>query len=253
MSRKSSADLEQFAYVISHDLQEPLRAMTVFSQLLKQRYYTDLDETAGGYIRHIVEGGIRMQALIDGILDFSRVTHRSQVLKEISIDTIVNTVLSSLSTLLSESNVKVTVDPLPKLACDANQITQLFQNLISNAIKFKGGTAPTIHISAVPQTSEQRIQHWMFGVADNGIGIETSNDQQARIFSLFQRLHTRQELEGYGIGLAICKKIVERHKGRIWVESSPGKGSTFYFTLAAQANPEANASADQKAMKSVKS
>ncbi|MEL6555511.1 MAG: chemotaxis protein CheB [Cyanobacteria bacterium J06621_11] len=250
---RSNADLEQFAYVISHDLQEPLRAMTVFSQLLKQRYYTDLDETAGGYIRHIVEGGIRMQALIDGILDFSRVTHRSQVLKEISIDTIVNTVLSSLSTLLSESNVKVTVDPLPKLACDANQITQLFQNLISNAIKFKGGTAPTIHISAVPQPSEEHIQHWMFGVADNGIGIETSNDQQARIFSLFQRLHTRQELEGYGIGLAICKKIVERHKGRIWVESSPGKGSTFYFTLAAQANPEANTSADQKAMKSVKS
>ena len=231
---RSNADLEQFAYVISHDLQEPLRAMTVFSQLLKQRYYAELDETASGYIQHIVEGGIRMQALIDGILDFSRVTHRDQVLKEVSINTIVKTVISSLSALLKESNVKVTVDPLPSLACDANQVTQLFQNLISNAIKFRGKQSPTIHISATPQPSEQTIKHWMFSVQDNGIGIDSSSNQQERIFSLFQRLHTRQELEGYGIGLAICKKIIERHNGRIWVESQANQGATFYFMLPVQ-------------------
>ena len=250
---RSNADLEQFAYVISHDLQEPLRAMTVFSQLLKQRYYPELDETAGGYIKHIVEGGIRMQALIDGILDFSRVTHRSQSLKEVSLEAIVKTVLSSLSTLLNENDVKITIDPMPSLACDANQITQLFQNLISNAIKFRNGSAPVIHISAEPQPSAEDLQHWLFGVQDNGIGINNSNDQQSRIFSLFQRLHTRQELEGYGIGLAICKKIVERHSGRIWVESAPKKGSTFYFTLAVQKNAEMHSSTVLKSAQPIES
>jgi len=248
---RSNADLEQFAYVISHDLQEPLRAMTVFSQLLKQRYYADLDDTAGGYIQHIVEGGIRMQALIDGILDFSRVTHRDQVLKEVSTETIVKTVLSSLSTQLSENNVKVSIDSLPSIACDANQITQLFQNLISNAIKFKRGPEPTIQISATPKPSKNQIQHWVFSVQDNGIGIETSSDQQIRIFSLFQRLHTRQELEGYGIGLAICKKIIERHNGHIWVESEPNQGSTFYFTLSVMAKAEANNTARLKSAQPV--
>ncbi len=233
---RSNADLEQFAYVISHDLQEPLRAMTVFSQLLKQRYYADLDSTAGGYIKHIAEGGIRMQALIDGILDFSRVTHRDQVLKEVSVDSIVKNVISSLSTLLGENNVSISLDPLPSLACDSNQIIQLFQNIISNAIKFKSSDQPTIHISAEPLPSVSDVRYWRFSVKDNGIGIESSNDQQERIFSLFQRLHTRQELEGYGIGLAICKKIVERHDGQIWVDSELAQGATFYFTLSAHAN-----------------
>jgi len=224
---RSNADLEQFAYVVSHDLQEPLRAMTVFSQLLQQRYHLELDATASSYIENIVEGGIRMQALIDGILDFSRLTHRGQRFAPIDTRALVDTVLANLTTTLSENKATVTVDTLPDIAADESQISQLFQNLIVNAIKFKRAAPPTIHISAQPAADE--ANGWVFSISDNGIGI--SEDQQERIFSLFQRLHTRQELEGYGIGLAICKKIVERHNGNIWVESEPNQGSTFFFTL----------------------
>ena len=227
---RSNADLEQFAYVVSHDLQEPLRAMTVFSQLLKQRYHAKLGDDAGNYIKHIVDGGIRMQALIDGILDFSRITHRGQTLTRIPMTALVETVLSNIKPLISEEDATVTYGELPTLIADENQISQLFQNLISNAIKFKGEQPPKIYISGKLLPPENGIPaSWLFQVKDNGIGIQA--EQQERIFSLFQRLHTRQELEGYGIGLAICKKIAERHNGRIWVESSPGKGSSFYFTL----------------------
>ena len=224
---RSNADLEQFAYVVSHDLQEPLRAMTVFSQLLQQRYHLELDTTASSYIENIVEGGIRMQALIDGILDFSRLTHQDQLFSPVDIKALVDTVVASLGTTLSENEATVTVDMLPVIAADESQISQLFQNLIVNAVKFKRAAPPAIHISAQQATDQDNC--WVFSVSDNGIGI--SKDQQERIFSLFQRLYTRQELEGYGIGLAICKKIVERHNGNIWVESEPGEGSTFFFTL----------------------
>ncbi|MEM8503821.1 MAG: chemotaxis protein CheB [Cyanobacteria bacterium P01_D01_bin.1] len=224
---RSNADLEQFAYVVSHDLQEPLRAMTVFSQLLQQRYDKALDVTGSSYIKNIVEGGIRMQALIDGILDFSRLTHHGQLFQPVDIGPLVDRVLANLDTTLSENNATVTVEALPVVAADENQISQLFQNLIVNAIKFQHTAPPAIHINAQPSTEVPNC--WVFSVSDNGIGI--SEDQQERIFSLFQRLHTRQELEGYGIGLAICKKIVERHNGAIWVESTIEKGSTFFFTL----------------------
>ena len=227
---RSNADLEQFAYVVSHDLQEPIRAMTVFSQLLQQRYLNQLDDTGINYIVNIVEGGIRMQALIDGILEFSRVTHRGQQFVPVEIGPLVKTVLSGLSTTLVQHKVTVTVDDLPTVRADPNQISQLFQNLVSNAVKFKRDEPPTIHISATAQHDDRGvITQWLFGVQDNGIGI--SKDQQKRIFALFQRLHTRQELAGYGIGLAICKKIIERHSGHIWVDSAPNEGATFFFTL----------------------
>ena len=222
---QSNADLEQFAYVISHDLQEPLRAMTVFSQLLGGRYGDQLDPTAHGYITHIVEGALRMEALINGILAFSRVVHRGESLETIALDQVLAAALKNLSAAITDSHATVTYDDLPTLKIDKNQITQLFQNLIGNAIKFRGSEPPRIHIAA-----ERQPHSWLFSIQDNGVGIP--KDQQARTFALFQRLHTRQEREGYGIGLAICKKIVERHHGRIWVDSEPGEGSIFYFTLA---------------------
>ncbi len=227
---RSNADLEQFAYVVSHDLQEPLRAVTIFTQLLQQRYQTQLDETASGYINHIVEGGIRMQALVDGILDFSRITHRGQTLETIDLGSVIETVVDSLRRLIQETNTTVNWTHLPTITADQNQISQLFQNLISNAIKFRSNEPPNIQIEAAPSTAENEAASWHVIVKDNGIGINPK--QKKRIFSLFQRLHTREEAEGYGIGLAICKKIVERHNGAIWVESQPGKGAEFHFTLA---------------------
>ena len=223
---QSNADLEHFAYVISHDLQEPLRAMTIFSQLLEGRYRDQLDSTANDYITHIVEGAIRMQALIQGILTFSRVVHQGKTFETIALEQILATALKNLSAAIADSQATVTSDPLPTLEVNKNQIVQLFQNLIGNAIKFRGAEPLRIHIAA-----EHQPDSWIFSIQDNGVGIP--EDQQGRIFTLFQRLHTRQECEGYGIGLAICKKIVERHQGDIWLDSEPGNGSTFYFTLAA--------------------
>ncbi|MEM1254014.1 MAG: CheR family methyltransferase [Cyanobacteria bacterium P01_H01_bin.21] len=222
---QSNADLEQFAYVISHDLQEPLRAMTVFAQLLEGDYSDQLDITANGYISNIVDGGIRMYGLINGILAFSRATHREITFTTVDIEQVLVAVVTNLNSAIEESQAVVTYDTLPTLNIDENQIIQLFQNLISNAIKFHGAEPPRIHI-----TAEQQSDSWLISIKDNGIGIP--KEQQERTFALFQRLHTREEKEGYGIGLAICKKIVERHHGHIWVESEPGNGSTFYFTIA---------------------
>ena len=223
---RSNTDLEQFAYVISHDLQEPLRAMTVFSQLLSQRYSHQLDDTAAGYIKHVVEGGIRMQALIDGILAFSRITHNTDTFEQTDTASVLAIALKNLQTALTEAQANVTYDALPTLPADSNQITQLFQNLIGNAIKFRSDKPPRIHISA-----EQQDDRWLFSVQDNGIGIPS--EQQSRIFDLFQRLHTHEEQEGYGIGLAICKKIVQRHNGVLSVDSKPREGTVFCFTLPA--------------------
>ncbi|MEO0539279.1 MAG: CheR family methyltransferase [Cyanobacteria bacterium P01_A01_bin.105] len=228
---RSNADLEQFAYVISHDLQEPLRAMTVFSQLLQQRYGPQLDATAEDYIRHVVDGGSRMQALIDGLLTYSRVTHRNDTYAIAPVVDSLTTALDNLQATLTETTAVVTHDELPHLWIDSSQITQLFQNLIGNALKFRSAAPPCIHISA-----QQQPDSWRFSIQDNGIGI--ADTQQSRIFDLFQRLHTREERSGYGIGLAICKKIVQRHNGTLWVESTPTEGATFYFTLALQSPPE---------------
>ncbi|ESA35615.1 response regulator receiver sensor signal transduction histidine kinase [Leptolyngbya sp. Heron Island J] len=228
---RSNADLEEFAYVVSHDLQEPLRAMTAFSQLLGQRYHDRLDETAKRYIKHIVDGGTRMKAMIDGILELSRINNIRLNNSPTSLDQALETVLENLKLIRLENQATITHDPLPTLYVDQNYIVQLLQNLISNAIKFRGPESPRIHI-----TAEQQTNRWLFSVHDNGIGIP--QDQQKRIFKLFQRLHNQQEQKGYGIGLAICKKIVEHYQGSIWLQSAPEQGSIVYFTLVVRSHTE---------------
>lgn len=226
----SNADLEEFAYVISHDLQEPLRAMTAFSQLLGQRYKEQLNDSAKGYINHIVDGGIRMKAMIDGILELSRINNNKQPVEHpTDLEQVVETVLENLELIRSETQATITHNALPTVYVDESHAVQLLQNLISNAIKFRGLELPTIHI-----TAQQQFDKWLFSISDNGIGIP--KDQQKRIFKLFQRLHNQQEKKGYGIGLAICKKIVEHYQGDIWLESSPGQGAIFYFTLTVKAD-----------------
>ncbi len=220
----SNKELEQFAYVASHDLQEPLRMISSFTQLLERRYKCKLDEDADDYIGFIVEGAQRMKYLIDDLLEFSRLNTQAKEFELAYLEMALDDVLLNLQITIQENDTKITHEPLPTLMVDLMQIRQLFQNLISNAIKFQGEEPPEIHISAQKQGNE-----WKFAVADNGIGINA--EHQELIFGVFKRLHTRQQYEGTGIGLSICKRIVERHGGRIWVESKPGKGSTFYFTI----------------------
>lgn len=220
----SNRELEQFAYVASHDLQEPLRMVASFTQLLDMRYKNQLDEDADDYIGFIVEGATRMKDLIDDLLAFSRLNTEAHEFELMNMGKCVNEVLSYLKASIDESNAEITRDPLPFQMGDYSQIIQLFQNLISNAIKFQAQEPPRIHISAQESGNE-----WTFSVNDNGIGIDP--EHQEKIFDVFRRLHTREEYEGTGIGLSICKRIVERHGGRIWVESAEGNGSTFYFTI----------------------
>ena len=235
---RSNNSLEEFAYVVSHDLQEPLRAMTIFSQLLEQRYRNELNDKAKGYLDNIVQGGVRMQAMVDGILDFSRLAHASRELQPVDLQQILDEVSVTLQPLLANSEASLTYENLPTVLADSAQIAQVFQNLISNAIKFRSSKPPVIEVAAKriedsgkDESNIDSNSGWLISVKDNGIGIH--KDQQSRIFTLFQRLHTREEREGYGIGLSICKKIIERHQGRIWIESDLDKGSTFYFTLEA--------------------
>jgi PAS domain S-box-containing protein len=220
----TNKDLEQFAYVASHDLQEPLRAVGGFVTLLQQRYRGQLDEKADSYINAAVEGATRMQALINGLLEYSRVGTRGNVPAPAPAGDALQQALANLQTLIQESDAVLTADPLPVVQADAHQLTHVFQNLIANAIKFRGERAPEIQVGARRQEAA-----WLFWVRDNGIGIDPQYNE--RIFVIFQRLHTRTQYPGTGIGLSICKRIVERHGGRIWVESQPGRGSTFYFTL----------------------
>jgi signal transduction histidine kinase len=223
---RSNRDLEQFAYVSSHDLQEPLRMVAAYTQLLADRYRGKLDENADKYIGYAVEGALRMQALIEDLLAFSRVGRNGSEHKETDCNAAIDAALRNLAAAVQESGVIVTRGPLPPLHADHFQLVQLFQNLIGNAIKFRKHRPPMIKISA------QRIgDKWQLSVEDNGIGIAADHKEQ--IFVIFQRLHTREEYSGNGVGLAICKKIVEQHGGRIWVESEPGHGATFQFTLPA--------------------
>jgi len=229
--RRSNADLEQFAYVASHDLQEPLRTVSSYVQLLARRYQGKLDPAADEFIAFAVEGAKRMQTLINDLLTFSRVGHQGQARQATDCAAVVATVRSNLKLALKEAQADLTVDPLPTVEAGAQQLAQLFQNLLSNALKFHGPAPLQIHISAQPNPE---APEWIFSVRDNGIGIDPQFFD--RIFAVFQRLHGR-EVPGTGIGLAICKKIVERHGGRIWVESAPGQGATFYFTLPSRSNP----------------
>jgi light-regulated signal transduction histidine kinase (bacteriophytochrome) len=221
---RSNAELEQLAYIASHDLQEPLRMVVSYLQLLEQRYGGQLDSDAHEFIEFAVDGATRMQALIDDLLTYSRVGTRAQPLQPTDCMAVVEVVIRSVRVAIKESGTRVTYDPLPTVAGDATQLMQLFQNLIANAIKFRRDQGPEIHIHAEPEDG-----FWRFSVQDNGIGI--APEYFDRIFVMFQRLHSRSTYSGTGIGLAICQKIVERHGGRIWVESTPGTGSTFQFTL----------------------
>jgi PAS domain S-box-containing protein len=221
---RSNRELEQFAYVASHDLQEPLRMVASYTQLLAQRYEGQLDDKAKKYIDYAVDGAVRMQRLINDLLAYSRVNTQGKPFEMIDSHAVLGDALRSLYAAIEENRAIVINDDLPMVRADATQLNQLFQNLISNAIKFRGTEPPGIRISADDLGSE-----WRFSVKDNGIGIDAQYAD--KVFVIFQRLHTRQEYPGTGIGLAICKRIVERHGGRIWFESEPGKGSTFYFTL----------------------
>ncbi len=221
---RSNAELEQFAYVASHDLQEPLRMVASFTQLLAHRYKGKLDADADEFIGFAVDGATRMQQLIQDLLSYSRLTTKGKALNLTPAEVACNSAVENLQASIKESNAQVSVGSLPGIFADATQLTQLFQNLIGNAIKYRNERRPEIRVAARPNGNE-----WTFSVQDNGIGIEPQYSE--RIFQMFQRLHTRAEYSGTGIGLAVCRKIVERHGGKIWVESKPGHGSTFLFTI----------------------
>ncbi len=222
--KQSNAELEQFAYVASHDLQEPLRMVASYVQLLQRRYKGKLDSDADEFIDYAVDGANRMRGLIDDLLTYSRVSRLGKPFELTDLETTLNIVKKNLQALIAETNAVVTHDKLPIILSDSGQMTQLFQNLIGNGIKFHGKEPPRIQVSVKDQST-----NYLFSVRDNGIGIDAQYFD--RLFKIFQRLHTKQEYPGSGIGLVICKRIIERHGGKIWIESEVGKGSTVYFTL----------------------
>lgn len=223
--RRSNEDLTQFAYVASHDLQAPLRGVAGFAEFLQADYAEALDETANGYIKHIVAGCDRMSQLIQDLLEFSRVGRTTAEFKPSDLNQVLDDVLDTLSTEIGEADISIKRNSLPTCNVDAGQITRVFENLIGNAIKYRGDEKPEVRIQATPTPDA-----WQIEISDNGIGIEQKH--QTKVFDIFQRLHGQEAYPGTGIGLSICRKIVERHKGRIWLDSEPGRGTTFYFTLS---------------------
>lgn len=217
-------DLAQFAYAASHDLQEPLRMITVYLQLLSQRYSGQLDKEADEFIGYALDGATRMRQLITDLLAYAKIGRNNLFFTEVSLGKVLQQVLANLDLPIQENRVTITYDPLPTVIAEKTQMLQLFQNLLSNAIKFKSQHKPVIHISV-----HQDDTHWIIHVKDNGIGIDPKLSE--KVFTIFQRLHTRQEYPGTGIGLAICKRIVQNHGGAIWLQSEPDAGSTFSFSL----------------------
>jgi len=222
--QRSNTELEQLAYVISHDLQEPLRMVSSYTQLLAKRYQSKLDADADEFIAYAVDGAKRMQTLLHDLLEYSRVGTRGKPFCLVNCEDIVKQAMDNLKVAIEESGALVSHDTLPTIKADEGQLIRLFQNLIGNAIKFHRQEPPRVHISA-----KRRCNVIIFSVKDNGIGIDPQHTQS--IFEIFRRLHTKEEYPGTGMGLAFCKKIVERHGGRIWVQSQPGEGSTFCFTI----------------------
>jgi signal transduction histidine kinase len=231
--RRSNEELEQFAYVASHDLQEPLRMVSNYTELLAQRYRGRLDPEADEFMAHAIDGARRMHTLVNDLLELTRVDASPRAFEPADCEGVLADVLANLRVVIGESGAGITHDPLPTVAGDRSQLGQLFQNLLANAIKFHGDQPARVHVAAHDEDGV-----WRFSVRDNGIGMDPSHTE--RIFVLFQRLNTRRQYSGNGVGLAVCRKIVERHGGRIWAESQPGGGSVFYFTLpvleAAQAS-----------------
>jgi light-regulated signal transduction histidine kinase (bacteriophytochrome) len=224
--KRSNDELGQFAYIASHELQEPLRMVASYTQLLARRYKGKLDSDADEFIAYALDGVTRMQRLIQDLLAYSRVGSKAQDFLDISSEDALQQALINLRSAIAESGALVTHGPLPSVLADETQLIQLFQNLIGNAIKYQNSKVPRVHISVAKNGGEK----WIFSVKDNGLGIDPQYFES--IFGMFQRLHKREEFAGSGIGLAICKKIVERHGGTISVESQPGHGSTFSFVLA---------------------
>ena len=224
---RSNYELQQFAYITSHDLQEPLRTIASFTQLLERRYRGKLDSDADEFIEFIVDAAVRMKEMIQGLLEYSRVGTQKVEFKEVDLDVELEQVLSNLHALINKNNAEITYDPLPKVMADPDQMVRVFQNLISNAIKFrKPDEPPKIHVSC---QIDKENNEYIFSVADNGIGIE--KEYKDKIFEVFKRLHAMGKYEGTGIGLSVVKRIIEQYDGRIWLESKLGEGSTFYFTL----------------------
>ncbi len=222
--KRSNEDLQQFAYVTSHDLQEPLRAIISFSQLLEEKYHNKLDKDGKEFIYFITDGAKRMNILIKDLLSYSRIITQAKPFEWHNLEPILKDALFNLQEAIKESGAVITYDPLPTLKVDRIQFLQLFQNFLSNAIKFRKNEPPVIHIGV------NRLNNkWVFSIKDNGIGIDSKYHD--RLYNIFYRLHTKEEYPGTGIGLPICKKIIQRYGGEIWVESELGKGSTFFFTI----------------------
>lgn len=221
----SNKELEQFAYIASHDLQEPLRMVASYTQLLERRYKDKLDQDAHDFINFAVDGANRMQRLINDLLDYSRVTTKGKEPQLLDSNYILGQALINLHEVIEDSSAIITKDKLPQIMADEGQLIRVFQNLIANSIKFTKNVVPQIHIGV-----EEQSDAWLFSVKDNGIGID--KEFEGKIFVIFQRLHTRDEYPGTGIGLAICKRIIERHGGKIWIEPAPGQGTIFFFTIA---------------------
>jgi PAS domain S-box-containing protein len=223
---QQTAELQQFAYVVSHDLQEPLRTIVNCLHLLVHHSQSQLDAAAKEYIDLVVDGAQRMQQLIRDLLAYTRVSNTAPTFTDLACEAVLVRTLQNLQAAITDSGAEITHEPLPTVRGDEQQLGLVFQNLLSNALKFRGPEPPRIHLSV-----RQDGPYWVFSVQDNGIGLDPQHAE--RIFGVFQRLHAREQYQGTGIGLAICKKIVERHGGRIWVESELGKGATFLFTLPA--------------------
>jgi PAS domain S-box-containing protein len=221
---RSNRDLEQFAYVASHDLQEPLRMISSFAHLLENRYQGKLDKSADEFIQYITEGARRMQLMINDLLTYSRLATQAKEPRIIDCEKVLNQVEANLRTIIQESGASIQHEPLPSIVADYSQMVQLFQNFVGNAIKFRSNNKPVIQISV-----ESKEKEWLFSVRDNGIGIDP--EHFGRVFVIFQRLHSIEEYPGTGMGLSICKKIIENQNGKIWLESERGKGSVFYFTI----------------------